>query len=129
MTTIGRSVPRKEGRAKVTGAARYVDDVTMPGMLYGATVRSPVPRGIIRGIRYTSGIPWDELTIVTAADIPGRNVVALIADDQPYLADTHVNHSEEPIILLAHHDRELVAEARRHVVVDIEPLTPVLTIS
>ena len=42
---IGRPVPRKEGRAKVTGRARYVDDITLPGMLYGATVRSPAPRG------------------------------------------------------------------------------------
>jgi CO/xanthine dehydrogenase Mo-binding subunit len=42
---IGKSVPRKEGRDKVTGAARYIDDMTLPGMLYGATVRSQIPRG------------------------------------------------------------------------------------
>ena len=45
---IGKSVPRKEGRDKVTGAARYIDDMTMPGMLYGATVRSQIPRGVIK---------------------------------------------------------------------------------
>ena len=128
MSTIGRSIPRKEGRAKVTGAARYVDDLSLPGMLHGATVRSHVARGVIRGIRYTGNIPWDEFTIVTAADIPGRNRVALIAEDQPYLADTDVNHPEEPIVLLAHPDRELVEAARRHVLIDIEPLPPVLTI-
>ena len=49
---VGRAVPRKEGRSKVTGQARYVDDLTMPGMLHGVTVRSPVPRGRIRGIRF-----------------------------------------------------------------------------
>jgi CO/xanthine dehydrogenase Mo-binding subunit len=129
MATIGRPVPRKEGRAKVTGAARYVDDLTLPGMLHGATVRSHVPRGIIRGIRYTGDIPWHEFTIVTAADILGRNVVALITDDQPYLAETRINHPEEPILLLAHADRELVDEARRHVIVDIEPLPAIFTIA
>ncbi len=36
---VGASVPRKEGWDKVTGAARYVDDMTLPGMLYGATLR------------------------------------------------------------------------------------------
>ena len=41
---VGRPVPRKEGREKVTGRARYVDDLSFPGMLYGATVRSPSPR-------------------------------------------------------------------------------------
>src|SRR5688500_7457189 len=96
--TIGRSVPRKEGRAKVTGAARYVDDVTLPGMIFGATVRSAVPRGIIRGIRYEPVVPWEEFTIVTADDIPGTNCVALIVDDQPYLASDRINHPEEPIV-------------------------------
>ena len=41
---IGRSVPRKEALEKVTGRARYVDDLTFPEILHGATVRSPVPR-------------------------------------------------------------------------------------
>ncbi len=121
-------MPRREGRAKVTGQARYLDDLTMPGMLYGATVRSAVPRGRIVEIDYGPGIPWDEVTIVTADDVPGRNRVALIVDDQPYLADEIVNHPEEPIVLLAHHDRYVVEEARRAVTVHIDPLPPVFTI-
>src|SRR5690242_6575360 len=44
---VGSSVPRKEGWDKVTGAARYVDDMVLPGMLHGATVRSSIPRGKI----------------------------------------------------------------------------------
>jgi CO/xanthine dehydrogenase Mo-binding subunit len=128
MPAIGRSVPRREGRSKVTGEARYVDDLTLPGMLYGATVRSPVARGLLHGIRFDPAIPWDEITVVTAADVPGRNVVALIADDQPYLAQGVVNHPEEPIVLLAHADRALLEDARRAVAFDIEPLSPVFTI-
>lgn len=125
---IGRAVPRREGVAKVTGRARYVDDLTLPGMLHGVTVRSPVARGIIRDIRYGPGVPWDEITIVTAADIPGRNVVALLEHDQPYLAGERVNHAEEPILLLAHHDKQVLEEARRLVAFDITPLEPVFTI-
>ena len=125
---IGQSVPRREGRAKVTGQARYLDDLTMPGMLYGATVRSSVARGRIVGIDYGPGVPWDEITVVTADDIPGRNRVALIVDDQPYLADDVINHPEEPILLLAHHDRYVVEEARRAVTVHVDPLPPVFTI-
>ena len=106
--SLGRSIPRKEGKAKVTGSARYVDDVTLPGMVFGATVRSSVPRGIIRDISYKPGVPWDEFTVVTAADIPGSNRVALIVDDQPYLASDRINHPEEPVVLLAHPDRQMV---------------------
>src|SRR5438105_14760818 len=125
---IGKPVPRKEGRAKVTGAARYVDDLRLPGMLYGVTVRSHVPRGRVREIVFGEGIPWDEFTVVTARDIPGANVVALILNDQPYLADGAVNHAEEPILLLAHEDRYLLEEARRAVRVDIEPLPAVFSL-
>src|SRR5947209_7182993 len=125
---IGKPVPRKEGRAKVTGAAQYVDDLTMPGMIYGATVRSHVARGRIQKITFGEGIPWDEFTVVTARDIPGANAVALILNDQPYLADGVVNHPEEPILLLAHEDKYLLEEARRRVRVEIEPLPAVFTI-
>ena len=124
---IGSAVPRREGAAKVTGQARYVDDLTMPGMLHGVTVRSPVPRGLIRAIEYGAGVPWDEITVVTAADIPGRNVVALIVDDQPYLAAERVNHAEEPVLLLAHSDRQMLEEARRLVRIDVEPLHSVFS--
>ena len=125
---VGRSVPRKEGLAKLTGAALYVDDVSPAGVLHGVTVRSPTARGRITAIRFDPAIDWSEFTIVTAADIPGRNVVTLIADDQPYLAHDAVNHREEPIVLLAHRERARADEARRHVTIEIEPLPPVFTI-
>src|SRR5438552_4144433 len=84
---IGKPIPRKEGRQKVTGQALYVDDLSFPNMLHGVTVRSSVPRGRIKNISFAGEIQWDEFTIVTAKDIPGENYVALILNDQPYLAD------------------------------------------
>ncbi|MFI5056682.1 MAG: xanthine dehydrogenase family protein molybdopterin-binding subunit [Candidatus Acidiferrales bacterium] len=125
---IGQSVPRKEGRGKVTGHARYVDDLTFPDMIHGVTVRSSVARGRIRGIHFEGSIPWAEFTIVTAKDIPSKNCVALLIEDQPCLADEFVNHPEEPVVLLAHADKYLLEEARRAVRIDIEPLPAIFTI-
>src|SRR5579872_1916990 len=125
---FGHSVPRKEGREKVTGRARYVDDLAVPGMLHGVTVRSSVARGRIRGIRFGDGIPWNEFTVVTATDIPGKNEIALIEHDQPCLAAEVINHPEEPIVLLAHPDRYLLEEARRAVQIDVEPLPAIFSI-
>src|SRR5512132_2207338 len=125
---IGRSVPRKEGREKVTGEALYVDDIRFPEMLYGATVRNPGVRGRITGMNFGENLPWDDFTIVTAKDIPGENYVALILDDQPYLADEVVNHAEEPIVLLAHTDKYLLEEARRNVRIEIEELRPIFSL-
>jgi CO/xanthine dehydrogenase Mo-binding subunit len=124
-SVVGTSVLRKEARSKVTGSAQYVDDLSFPGMLHGATVRSDIPRGRIRGIRFLPGIPWDEFTIVTARDIPGKNIVTLAVDDQPYLASEQVNHSQEPIALLGHRDKDLVRKARAYVQVDYDPLPAV----
>jgi CO/xanthine dehydrogenase Mo-binding subunit len=126
---IGKSFPRKEGRKKVTGAALYVDDLSFPDMLHGTTVRSPAARGTIKKITFEGDLPWDEFTIVTAKDIPGANYVALILNDQPYLAADFVNHPEEPVLLLAHKDKYLVEEARRNVRIEIEEQPAVFTLA
>ena len=124
---VGVSVPRKEGRDKVTGRAQYVDDMTLPGMLYGATVRSQIPRGSIKKITFGPGIAWDEFVVVRAKDIPGKNVIALIAEDQPCLADETVNHPEEPILLLAHSNRHLLPQAVAAVSIEYDPIPAVFT--
>lgn len=125
---VGTSVLRKEAHGKLTGRATYVDDVDKPGMLHGATIRTKGPRGRVRGVRFEGDLPWHEFTIVTAKDIPGKNVVALINDDQPCLVDGTFSHPEEAVVLIAHPDKHLVAKARKHVIVEEEALPAVLTI-
>jgi CO/xanthine dehydrogenase Mo-binding subunit len=120
-TAVGRSVSRKDGIGKATGRARYADDIVMPGMLHGRTVRSTIAHGTVRAIRLdfdTTGF-----TIVDYRDIPGRNVVALIDDDQPFLVERRVNHMAEPILLLAHEDKEALLTAKVHIDYDVaEPV-------
>ena len=125
---VGTSPIRKEGRAKVVGTARYVDDITMPGMWYGATVRSTIARGRILSISFPPGIPWDEFTIVTAADIPGENCIVHLAKDHLCLAETFVNHPDEPILLLAHPDKSVLPAAVAAVKIVYEELPGVFTI-
>ena len=75
---VGQSVPRVDGPAKVLGLAAYVDDMVVPGALYGATVRSDVARGRLRGIVRDPAFDWSGVTVVTHEDIPADHVVALI---------------------------------------------------
>ncbi|MGA9392955.1 MAG: xanthine dehydrogenase family protein molybdopterin-binding subunit [Candidatus Sulfotelmatobacter sp.] len=124
---VGNSVPRKEGRDKVTGRSQYVDDMVLPGMLFGATVRSKIPRGHIKKITFGPEIKWDEFVIVSAKDIAGKNCISLIGDDQPCLASEFVNHPEEPILLLAHPDRHLLPKAVESVSIEYDPLPPIFT--
>ncbi|HMF92881.1 MAG TPA: xanthine dehydrogenase family protein molybdopterin-binding subunit, partial [Vicinamibacterales bacterium] len=102
------------------GTARYIDDLTFPGLLHGRTIRSTIPAGRIVAVRpqlTTSGF-----TIVDHSDIPGRNVVALIDDDQPSLAEREIRHVAEPIVLLAHEDRDALLAA--DVQIDYTETTP-----
>ena len=122
---VGASVPRKEGWDKVTGAARYVDDMVLPGMLYGATVRSTIASGKIKKISCDTAVAWNEYVVVSAKDIPGKNCIALILDDQPCLASEAVNHPEEPILLLAHADRHKLRKAVEAVAIEYEALPAV----
>ena len=112
---------RKEGIAKVTGAARYVDDLSFPGMLHGATVRSTIPCGEILSVR--CALETDGFTVVDFRDVPGRNVVALIEDDQPCLAERQVRHVAEPILLLAHAEKEKLVSPK--VAIEYQSADPV----
>ena len=125
---IGQNVPRKEAIPKLLGQARYTDDLTRPNLLHGATVRSTIPRGRIASIIFPPHIPWHEFTIVTAADIPGRNLVPMFLEDQPLLAAEFINHPQEPILLLAHPDRDRLAAAVLAVQITYEELPAIFTI-
>jgi len=119
---VGRSVARKDGIGKATGKAVYADDLIFPGMLWGRTIRSEIPRGRIRMIRRD----FDEsgFTVVDFRDIPGKNGIALIELDQPCLVEREIQHVAEPIMLLAHADRERLLTAR--VEIDCDPAPAVL---
>jgi CO/xanthine dehydrogenase Mo-binding subunit len=119
-------VPRREGRLKVTGRARYTDDLALPDAWHGRTIRSTIPRGLIRTIAFDPAFTWDQVVVVTAADIPGENVVQLIRDDQPALAEREIRHREEPIVLVAAPDRDLLEAAAEHIRIEFERMDPVL---
>jgi len=119
---VGRSVARKDGIGKATGRAVYADDLVFPGMLWGRTIRSTIPRGRVRGVR--RAFDPAGFTVVDHHDIPGQNVIALLELDQPCLVANEIRHVAEPIMLLAHADRERLLAAR--VEIDYEGEPPLL---
>jgi CO/xanthine dehydrogenase Mo-binding subunit len=126
--SIGHSIPKAEAPDKVTGRAQYVEDLHVPGMLHGRTVRSAIARGKVVKVELDPAFDWKGVTVADHKDIPGENVVALIEDDQPLLVAEEIRHAEEPILLLAHENPEKVEAASKAVHIQYEPLDPVLTI-
>ena len=112
---VGTNVRRKDGDAKVIGAAKYIDDLSFPGMLYGATIRSTIPRGRIAA-RHAS-LPSDFI-VADHRDIPGKNYVALIEPDQPCLAVDEIRHVAEPILLVAHADKHALIDVDKRVTIE-----------
>jgi CO/xanthine dehydrogenase Mo-binding subunit len=129
--SVGRARPaaplRREGPAKLTGAAKYADDLVFPGAWFGGTIRSTEPHARLVGIDLDDAFDWKRVVLVTADDISGANVVSLIDDDQPVLVPVggEIRHQAEPCALIAAPDRATLAEAKRHVTLRTEPLSAV----
>lgn len=127
MTWIGKRVVRKDAPEKVTGRARFVADLFVPGMLRVRVVRSPVARGRVRRMD-TAGafeVPG-VVAVLTARDIPGRNCIPVVFDDLPLLAAEEVRFHGEPLAVVAAETEDAAEEAARRVAVEVEELPPVL---
>ncbi|HTL36979.1 MAG TPA: xanthine dehydrogenase family protein molybdopterin-binding subunit [Kofleriaceae bacterium] len=127
---VGTSLPRVDGVAKVTGRARYLDDLDAPGAWFGATVRSTIAHGVLEAIDLDPAFDWSQVVVATAADIPGKNVIALIEDDQPALVaiGKPVMHVDEAIALVAAPTKALAMAAAKAVKPRIRPLPTVFTV-
>ena len=127
--TLGRARPaplRREGPDKLTGAARYTDDLVFPGAWYGATIRSTEAHARLLGLELDPDFDWSSVVVMTAADIPGDNIVSSIKEDMPALAAGVIRHHAEPVALVAAPDKATLREARRRIRLRTEPLEPVL---
>jgi CO/xanthine dehydrogenase Mo-binding subunit len=129
LTQVGRSVPRLEGRAKVTGRAEYVHNQRLPGMLYGKIVRSTVAHGRIV-----------KLDVGAAQALEGVYRVVIIDDvrkivpspfygpafhDQPILAAGKVHYVGEPIAVVLARDPHVAEAAAQLVEAEYEELPAV----
>jgi carbon-monoxide dehydrogenase large subunit len=135
---VGQSVKRKEDPRLVTGHGRYVDDVTVPGMLHAAFLRSDVARGRVTGLDVTEARQLSGVhAVLTAAELNGRvagpMLPTMFADGSQGvsapvrpLADGDVRFVGDPIALVVAESRYIAEDACDLIEVDYEPLAPVV---
>jgi len=123
---VGARLARPDGPAKVSGHARYVADVAVPGAWLGGTVRSPVARGTLEGFDFDPDFDFTRCTLAGPADVPGANVVAMLAEDMPLLAAREVEHMGEALLLVAAPDEATLCAALAAIRPRIAPRTPLL---
>jgi CO/xanthine dehydrogenase Mo-binding subunit/aerobic-type carbon monoxide dehydrogenase small subunit (CoxS/CutS family) len=126
LNVIGHSPPRPDAVAKVTGAAKFADDYTFPGMLYGATLRAEHPHARILSIdtRRAEALPGVH-AVLTHADVPGRNRHGLVYPDWPVLCDDKVRYLGDAVAIVAADTPETAREALKQIQVAYEPLPTV----
>jgi xanthine dehydrogenase D subunit len=123
---VGRSVARPDVPPKLDGSFEFSNDLAVPGMVFGATVRSPLARGVLRSVDTAPALAMPGvLAAFTVDDVPGDRWIGHIVRDQPVLADGEVRHHGEPIAFVVATSQAQAWRAADAVVVDIEPLEPV----
>lgn len=123
---VGVSTPRVEGDLKVTGKAVYSVDVTLPGMLWGKVLRSPIASGRIKRIDVSQAekVPGVK-AVITGKDVAGLKIGRRVYD-MPILADGFVRFIGEKVAAVAAETEESAEEAAGLIEVEYEETEPVL---
>ncbi|MBP7205120.1 MAG: xanthine dehydrogenase family protein [Candidatus Cloacimonetes bacterium] len=118
---------RNDSRAKVTGRARYTDDLQLPGMLYAVPVHSQLPRAKLVSIDAGEVLKQTGVVAVfTARDIPGNQRFGQIIKDYPTLAGEDINSTGDVLALIVATTRDQAIDAIPFVKVELEPCPPIL---
>ena len=123
---VGQPIGRLDGIEKVSGAARYSGDVTLPGIVWGKALRSPLPHARILRIDTSraQALPG-VLAVLTAQDLPdilvGRRMF-----DMPMLARDRVRFVGEKVAVVAAVDPDIAEEALALIDVEYEDLPAVI---
>ena len=126
---VGRSVPRLEGRQKVTGRAEYVHNLSLPGMLHVKVFRSTIAHGRILSIDTCEAEAVEGVyRVVTGEDIKRIIPVPYYGPafhDQPVLALDKVRHVGEPVAVVLASDPHIAENAARLITAEYEELPAV----
>ncbi|MDX9736481.1 MAG: selenium-dependent xanthine dehydrogenase, partial [Thermoanaerobaculia bacterium] len=127
--SVGAKVLRADAREKVVGAAKYVDDMKVPGMLHGAVLRPPKARVKVLGIDATEALAMPGVVaVMTAADVPGERFQGHIVPDWPAMiaVGEETRYVGDAIALVAAETREIAKEAVKRLRLDFEVLPPLV---
>jgi len=130
MPSVGKDIPNESAAGHVSGRSVFVNDVPPArNELLVDFFGSPVARGRISSLDLSAAasVPG-VVALLTHKDIPGHNHFGSIAKDEHLLADETVEYVGDPIVLIVAETRVAIEAARKSILLDIEELTPILSI-
>lgn len=125
-SVVGQSIPRGDAQDKVTGKLTYGGDYDEEDFLHGKILRSPYPHARIKSIKTekAKNLPG-VVTVLTAADVPGRNGFGPFMPDQPVICGEKVRYIGDCVALVAAETEKIAHEALKLIEVEYEPLPAV----
>jgi xanthine dehydrogenase D subunit len=124
---VGDSPIRPDGTPKVQGRFAFASDLEADGMLWGRTLRSPHPYARVRSVDIGPALAIAGVsTVLTADDVPGASTYGLMSPDQPVFARGVVRYMGEPLAAVAADHPDTARRALAAIVVDYEPLDPLV---
>jgi CO/xanthine dehydrogenase Mo-binding subunit len=124
-SVVGKSVPRIDAFEKVTGKAKYIEDLKLPGMLCAKVLRSPYPHARIVKINIAKAEKLSKVrAVITGKDAPEERLRYFIRD-RYILARDVVRFVGEPVAAVAADTAEIAEEALDLIEVEYEQLPAV----
>ncbi len=119
---------RIDAHEKVTGKARYTDDLVFHNMLHAAPLHSSHPSARIKAVRTEKALAYPGVAAtITARDVPGSNLVGGIIADQQVMAKDRVRYMGDVIAMVAAESADAAREATSLIEVDYELLKPIFS--
>lgn len=122
---VGKAVPRCDGTEKVIGKTLYAGDIGLPGTLWGAILRSPIPHGLLVAVSTSKAKAIHGVrTVITSNELPA-SLIGRRMKDMPILARGRVRYVGEPVAAVAAETADIAQEALNHIELAYNPIPAV----
>jgi len=120
---IGKPIALIDSAGKTTGAGKYTDDLSVPGMLIGKILHSPYPHALIKRIDASRALAFDGVVaVITGEDAPNKYGILPVGHDETALAVDKVRYIGDNVACVVAESESIAEQAMELIDVDYEPL-------
>src|SRR3954468_13822591 len=120
---IGKPIALIDSAGKTTGAGKYADDLSLPGMLIGKIIHSPYPHALVKRIDASRALALDGVVaVVTGADAPNKYGILPVGHDETALAVDKVRYVGDNVACVVAETESIAETALELIDVEYEPL-------
>ncbi len=123
---ISKAIDRVDGKGKISGETKYIDDIKFDNLFYAKTVRSEIPKGKILSVKIPT-LPKNYF-IIDKNDVPGINRMRTVVSDHPIFTEDEVSYIGQPILLVVGADREIISDIVNEIEIEYKEEKAILTI-